>query len=189
MLTNLSLWAIYFASYLVDYALILGILIWKRIKLCQHNNTPFWKGADLATWGILLIFIALSIYISDRVHKMKMTTRIKLIPEKNVSIEMLGYIVAQVITIATTVFSDWWIPINVVLFAVVGIIFVKSKAVHHSPLFVIPLGNRVFESGGAVIITNYDLEELRMAQEDNVDGIEAKELTKNIFYVRKQPSR
>lgn len=87
--------------------------------------------------------------------------------------------------VATTIYSDWWIPINLVLFVTVGVFFVKSKNVHMSPLFVFPLCNKVFQSDKYVFITNYTLQEMKIAQEDNPDGLEARELTNRIYYVRK----
>jgi len=186
MLTRLSLWGIYFASYLVDYVLILAILICKRVAFCQNNSVPFWKGADLLVWGILLVFIAASVIITDRVKNIKMNSRVKLIPEKNITHEMAGYLLAQVATAATTVFTDWWIPINIVLFILFGFFFVGSNKVHTSPLFVVPMGNKIYETGDSVIITKYSKQAMRIAQEDNPDGLEARELTENVFYVRKK---
>ena len=63
--------------------------------------------------------------------------------------------------------------------------FVKSKAVYTSPLFVVPLGNRIYQAGEDVIITNYSLQEMRIEQEDTSDGLEARELANRVFYVRK----
>lgn len=183
MLTSLSLWGVYFASYMVDFILILIILIAKH--MIHGNGNNFWKGADLLVWGILLLFVVLSIFITNRIGKMKPNTRIKAIPEKNITHEMMGYLLAQVVTVATTIFTDWWILINVALFIVVGLFFVKSNAIQTSPLFVVPLGNKIFQSGDDVIISNYSIQEMRMAQEDNPDGIEARELTNGVFYVRK----
>ena len=91
MLTKLSLWGIYFASYLVDYLLILVILVCKRVAFCQKNSVLFWKGADLFVWGILLVFIAVSITIINRIKNIKMNSRVKMIPEKNITHEMTGY--------------------------------------------------------------------------------------------------
>lgn len=185
MLTRLSLWGIYFASYLVDYVLILAILICKRVAFCQNNSVPFWKGADLLVWGILLLFIAASIIITNRIKNIKMNSRVTLIPEKNITHEMTGYLLAQVATAATTVFTDWWIPINTVLFVVFGFFFVGSNKVHTSPLFVVPMGNKIYEAGDSIIITRYSKQAMRIEQEDNPDGLEARELTEKVFYVRK----
>jgi hypothetical protein len=55
-----------------------------------------------------------------------------------------------------------------------------------SPLFVCPLCNKVFQSDKYVFITNYTLQEMKIAQEDNPpDGLEARELTNRIYYIRK----
>lgn len=185
MLTALSLWAIYFASYLPDYFLILGILIWKHAETARVSQAPFWKGADFGVWGLLLLCICVSIVVILIIQNVKMNTRIKAVPGDNITIDVLGYVAAQVIAAFTTVFTDWWIPINVLTFIITGVIFVKSKKVHHALIFVFPLFNRIYQAGGYVIITNYKDEEMRMAQEDSLDGIEARELTKGIFYVRK----
>lgn len=62
----------------------------------------------------------------------------------------------------------------------------KPKNVHMSPLFVCPLCNKVFQSDKYVFITNYMLQEMKIAQEDNPpDGLEARELTNRIYYIRK----
>ncbi len=183
MLTTLSLWGIYFASYLVDYVLILIILVAKQI--IRGNGAIIWKNVDLTTWGILILFFIASILITNRIQKLGMNTRTKIVPEKNITHEMMGYVLAQVVTVATTIFTDWWILINVILFFVFGIFFVRSKAVHTSPLFVVPLGNIILQSGEVVVITNYSLQEMKIAQEDNPDGLEARELTDGVYYVRK----
>ena len=99
---------------------------------------------------------------------------------------MTGYLLAQVATVATTMFIDWWILINIVLFVVFGFFFVESRKVYISPLFVISLGNKIYESGDNIIITRYSMQGMRIEQEDNTDGLEARELTENVFYVRKQ---
>lgn len=177
MLTTLSLWGIYFASYSVDYVLIVAILIAKHFIKGEKVN--------FLVLGILVGFVILSFVIINRIRKLGMNTRIKSIPEKNIIHEMIGYLLAQVATVATTLFTDWWVLINVVLFIVVGFFFVKSKAVHTSPLFVVPLGNRIYQAGEDIIITNYSLQEMRIEQEDNPDGLESRELTNRVFYVRK----
>lgn len=68
----------------------------------------------------------------------------------------------------------------------VGVFFVKSKAIHTSPLFVVPLGNRIYQAGEDTIITKYSLQEMRLKQEDNPDGLEARELTNRVYFVRKE---
>lgn len=185
MLTAMSLWAIYFASYIVDYVIILVILIWKRVVFSQENNVNFWSSTSIVIWSALLILIISSIIIVARVRRIKMNTRINCIPEKNITYEMTTYLLAQIATVASTVFSDWWILINTVLFFVFGLFFVKSKAVYTSPLFVFPLGNRVLCGGNTTVITNFTLQEMKIVQEDSLNGVQARELTPGVYYVRK----
>ena len=89
------------------------------------------------------------------------------------------------IAVAAMIYSDWWIPINLAVFIVVGVFFVKSRNVYLSPLFVFPLRNNIFQIEKCTFITNYTLQEIKIAQEDNPDGLEARELTDHIYYVRK----
>ena len=186
MMTTLSLWLIYFASYLANYCIILGILIWKHANVAKISGESFWKDADFVTWGILIGLITTSILISLWVNQLKMNTRVKFIAGKNITIEMLGYIAAQIFTAITTIFTNYWIPINILIFIIVGVIFVKSGAIHHALLFVFPLGNRIYESGEYVIISNFRQEEMRIAQEDELEGLQARELTKGVYYIRKK---
>lgn len=116
---------------------------------------------------------------------MKSNTRIKAVPDKNITYEAVGGLLAQVIAVAAMIYSDWWIPINLAVFIVVGVFFVKSRNVYLSPLFVFPLRNNIFQIEKCIFITNYTLQEIKIAQEDNPDGLEARELTDHIYYVRK----
>lgn len=115
-----------------------------------------------------------------------MNTRIRIVPEKNITHEMIGYLFVQVVTDATTLYTDWWVHINVTLFIVAGVIFVKSKAVYISPLFVVPLGNRIYQAGEEITITNHSMQEMKVEQEDNPDGHEARELVNRVYYIRKR---
>ena len=178
MMTALSLFGVYFASYVFDYVIILVILMVKHF--CEKEEANYY------VWGILIGFIILSFFIINRIRKTKMNTRIRLVPNKNITHKVLGYLPAQIITVATTLFTDWWVFIDVMIFLVFGVFFVKSKAIHTSPLFVIPLGNRIYQAGDDVIITKYSLQEIKIEQEDHMDGLEARELTNRIYYVRKK---
>ena len=184
MLRKKSLWGIYFASYLVDYILILTILIYKRLILCKRNQIPFWDVKNLIAWSVLFVMIVGSISIAYSIKRIKMNSRIKMVPQKNITLEMMGYVATQVVVCATTMFTDRWILINTVIFVMTGVYFVNSKKLYTSPLFVFPLGNKVYEAGDSVIITRYSLQGMRLAQEENPDGIEARELTDKVYYVR-----
>ena len=58
---------------------------------------------------------------------MKPNTRIKAVPDRNITYEMAGGLLAQVTAVATTIYSDWWIPINLVLFVYCRRVFCEAK--------------------------------------------------------------
>lgn len=186
MLTTFSMWAVYFASYFFDYIIILVVLIGKQAAQSCKNNVPFFTVDNSIIWLVLVLFIIVSLFISLKIRNAGMNTRIRIIPEKNITFEITSCVLAQGITIATTIFTDWWIVIDIGVFVVYGLFFVKSGEVHKSPLFVFPLLNRVYKAGENIIITKYGLQEMRIAQEDNPDGLEARELANHIYYVKKQ---
>ena len=186
MMTKLSQWGIYIASYLIDYILIMMVLIMKNVF---GEGTDSWNRSDLLTLGVLIILIIFSVVIANCIRKTKPNTRIDDVPEKNITNKMLGYVLAYVLSVATMIFVDWWIPINLGLFIIVGLVFVNSNRVYISPVFVFPLGYKIFQSGEDIIITDYTFQEMRMAQEDNPDGLEARELAERVFYVRKQRNK
>ncbi|MBR6422322.1 hypothetical protein IKS86_06390 [bacterium] len=184
MLTKLSWLAIYFASYFIVYFLILVVLIYEH---CTSSDYIEYLLSNSVDWicMILLLFLLLSLVIAKTVKNAEMNTRIKDVPQKNITLDVCPYFLPQVITCATLIFADWWILIDVVIFVTYGVFFVKSEKVYTALLFVIPLGNKIYQSGDKIIITRYSEEEMRMVLEDSPDGIEARILTKNVFYVRK----
>ena len=106
MLTSISIWAIYFASYLPDYVLMLIILIWKRLDLSNEKGNSFWNISDVIIWSVLLLFIIISVVVVTMIDNMKMNSRVKQLPNRNITIELLGPIFTQIITLGTTIFTD-----------------------------------------------------------------------------------
>lgn len=191
MLTNFSLWGIYTASYVVDYAALLLISLLQKIDTYRKANLKVgfltycgWQ--DYLIWVVLIALIVFSIVCAERLKKIPMNTRIKEYPKDNIVWEIAGYVLAQVLTILTVIFSDYWIIISGVIFLIAGVIFVNSKKVHYSPLFIIPMGYRVFQCDGAVVVTNYSKDGLKLALEMDVDGVQARELEDGIYLVRKK---
>lgn len=82
-------------------------------------------------------------------------------------------------------FTDYWALICVLIFFITGIIFVKTKKVHFSPIFLIPLGYSIFEiENNNALITEMTKEDIRRFLEDNPDGIEARELERGIYWIK-----
>lgn len=192
MLTRLSLWGIYIASYLIDYLVILGISLWHKLneynKLTQTPKVNFLlycKRTDYLIWVILIVLTVFSIICIRAMKTLPMNTRVKVQPEENIGWEISGYVLAQVMTILTILFSDYWVIVSLIIFFVAGVVFVNSKKVHYSPLFIIPMGYSVFQCENYIAITNYSKDGLRLAIENNPDGVEARELEDKIFLISK----
>ena len=192
MLTKLSLWGIYTASYFIDYLALLGISVWQKMSEFKDQN-PMPEGGffyycgwtDYLIWGVLLGLILFSIICSWLLKTIPMNTRIKDAPIDNLVWEVSGYVLAQVLTVLTILFSDYWVVMSLIIFVVVGVIYVNSKKVHYSPIFLIPMRYSVFQCEKSVVITNYSKDGLRLAIESEPDGVEARELAEKVFLIRK----
>lgn len=192
MLTRLSLWGLYTASYFIDYLALLVISVWQKISEYKElepaptgNFVQYCQWSDFLIWGMLISLIIFSLICSWSLKKLPMNTRVKDTPNDNIIWEVAGYVLAQVLTILTILFSDYWVIMTLVIFVVAGVVFVNSRKVHYSPLFFILMGYSIFRCSNIVVITDYSKEGLRLAVEGNTDGVEARELTEKVFLIRK----
>ena len=192
MFTRLSLWGIYTASYFIDYLVLLGISVWQKVgeykKLVptpQESFLQYCKWTDHLIWAVLLGLIIFSLICVRILKRTPMNSRFLEKPKDNIVWEMAGYVLAQVITVLTILFSDYWVVMTLVIFVVTGIVFVNSKKVYYSPLFLILMGYNVFQCENCFVITNYSKDGLRLAVENNPDGVEARELEDGVFLIRK----
>ena len=190
MFTNLSLWMIYTASYLLDYVAILILFILKNYNefLYADVKISFLKYISTGNYIIfacVLLLIAFSIICTERVDHIPLNIRKKEVIEKNVTIDTIQYIIPQVLTILSLIFSDYWLIFSACVFFLSGIIFVRSKKVLYAPIFVWPLRYSLYQANDSVIITNYSKDAYRLALQDNPEGLQARELEPGIFLVRK----
>ena len=192
MLTKLSLWGIYTASYFIDYLVLFGISIWQKANefkdlepVPEDGFFRYCSWTDYLIWGVLLGLIIFSVICFRLLKLIPMNTRVKDKPTDSIIWEVAGYSLAQVLTILTILFSDYWVVMSLVIFVVAGVIYVNSKKVHYSPVFLIPMGYSVFQSENSVAITNYSKDGLRLAIESEPDGVEARELAEKVFLIRK----
>ena len=186
MLKRGPLWSIYTASYFIDYVLILGFLMWRKISVAT-SVTILLKSITPKNWisgSILLLLIIFSIFVMVRIQKMKMTTRVKHEPKDDVVWEAYTGFLAPALALAGTFFGDYGLIFSLVIFFITGIAFVRSKQVHLATVFIFPLCYRVFNADNAVLITRYSSDGLRLRIEEEPDGVEAKELAPKIYLVK-----
>lgn len=186
MLKKGPLWAIYTASYFIDYVLILGILMWRKISVAASVTTLL-KSITPKNWitgSILLLLIIFSVFVIARIRKIKMTTRIKHEPKDDVVWESYTGFLAPALALAGTFFGDKGLIFSLVIFVATGIAFVISEKVYLASVFIIPMFYKIFKAENAVLITRESRDGLRLRIEDEPDGVEAKELAPKIYLVK-----
>ena len=187
MLKKGPLWAIYTASYFIDYILILGIMMWRKLSDVRSLRELF-KSITARNWitgTVLLALIIFSIITIAGIKKIRMTTRIKFEPEDDVVWEAYSGFLAPTLALAGTFFGDYGLIFSFVIFIATGIAFVRSKQVHLASVFLLPMGYKIFKSeNDAILITKDTRDELRLRIAENPDGVEAKELELGIFLVK-----
>lgn len=132
---------------------------------------------------VLAIMFALSLVWMIYLTTWKNNTRYKNRVDKNLTIEMLGFIFPYIVSICTIKIDSFGILINIVLFAVIGIAFICSDRVYMSPTFLL-LGYKLYTSGSAYVLTKLSLEQFNLALEDDLNGVNVRELSKNVYIMR-----
>lgn len=72
-------------------------------KTTQADEAVLWETGDFLIVGILIGFIAVAVLITLCMRNMKPNTRIKIVPDKNITYETVGGLLAQVIAVATMI--------------------------------------------------------------------------------------
>lgn len=184
--------AIYIASYGIDYLIVLGLSIWKKYAEWQALDgekqdffTQCDKGSQIL-WGVLLCLTVFSVIETIIISNLRMNSRIKKKPSDNATFDMLGYVVAQVLTIVAIAISDYWFIIDVVIFLITGVYYLLSGKVYTSPIFTLGMGRKVYNTeDGCIIITRMSSEDLLRAYEDEIDGIEARQIDKKVYMLKR----
>ena len=183
MLKAGPLWAIYTASYFIDYVVVLGILVWKKIS--AFGLRDFLKHMGRRDWGVWIILIALIIFsllVMRSIKRIKMTSRIKIDPKDDFVWEAYASFLAPVIAFVGTLVADYGILFAFVFFVVTGIVFVKSKQVHLASVFIFPMRYKIYKGDGGIVIAKDTRDGLRLRMMD--DGVQAKELEHGIYLVQ-----
>jgi len=194
MFTRFFLWLVYTASYLCCFILEVLVLFYKSWNEFSGHSTDnktnvlsFLRWLPISILTELVIFTCLTILsfiVICLLKNVDFNTKIKINPEDNVTYDASQYVLAQIITVLTLVFSNYGILIGIVIFIIGGIYFVRSKKIHQAPLFVIPLGYKIYNSGDKILIMKGSKDRMRLRLQENIDGIPARELEPGIFLVK-----
>lgn len=188
MITQLSKWLLYVASYKWIYILQMASIV---ISSITRSTDIAWneriivalKSNALLLLCLIILFLFSVIYTKS-ISKWKNNTRIHYRIENEKTVDggfLLIPLAATTLTISLTAYG---IIVTVFVFVAMGCVFSLAGYVYALPIFFLR-GYHVYgaNSGNIKIITRLSEEEYRIRQDQSLDGIEARELIKNTYII------
>lgn len=181
MLTNFSKWMIYTASYIILYP----ILIIKMLFGSRNEDVSFVEKIQLNFSDfkeiifVLLGFIMISILTIIILKKVKPNSRQKAKLKDNITYEIASFLIPYIVSVFT-IDLDWygWL-INIVIYILFGVIMLYADIVRLCPVFLL-LGFKLYrDSNDNYVYSKLSKEQYNQLCIDQIDGIEAKTITKN----------
>jgi len=190
MMTKLSRWLLYNSSYIIGYILI-GISKGISTYNGKKKDPAFQALSHIGKCKSIilenaLLYIALGAFIIVGLLWLiyflhwKNNRKIKYRMENDSSMEMIGFLLPYIVSMVTITIDFYGMLLNLVIWLILGAVFVSNNLLRSSPLFFL-CGYKVYNSDKIYVITKMTREEYNLALEDNPDGIEARELAKNVF--------
>lgn len=188
MMTRLSKWMLYAASYRVVFVELLIVTTLDGVATIDVDDNltrlqtilMVIKHNELLVIVLIGLFALSSVYIFSFFHQQN-NTRIKTKMTDNKVIEESSSLLPIIVTaVMPLIISDHGLLISVIIFIVLGLAFVLSNHIQASPIF-ISHGYRLLNGGKKYVITKMTRERFNIAIEDNPDGIEARELVPNVY--------
>jgi uncharacterized pyridoxamine 5'-phosphate oxidase family protein len=78
--------------------------------------------------------------------------------------------------------SDSGIAVDIFTIIVFGIVFINGDKVYASPIFLLH-HYKVYKCNNYIVLTTMSREKFNIQVEDTIDGVEARELTKDVYIV------
>lgn len=190
MMTKLSRWLLYNASYILGYILIgisKGISTYsdkrgdEAFQLFSHvEKCKSVFQEDVLLYSILGVLTLVGVLWTICFLRWGNNRKIKYRMENDSSMEMIGFLVPYIVSMVTITIDFYSIIVNFIIWLILGIVFTSNNLLRSSPLF-FACGYKVYNSDKIYVITKMSREEYNLKLEDNPDGIEARELAKNVF--------
>lgn len=150
--------------------------VYDRILACWAQD----KWLYLILFGLIVFSIIWDIGWTKRKHN----TRIKFRPEDDITLEAALTIVAYVGMVFTINFDVYGIIVSFVILVVLGMAIVLTGNIQMCLYFLLHRYH-IYTCGKNKILTKKSQEEYFLLLDDSPDGIEARELTKNVYMVFK----
>lgn len=189
MLTKTGMWLEYIASCGIVFFLQLISKFFYSYSSLNPCEFPQTYERMLACWSedkwLYLVLIGLIIF-SKIWHlqwkRVKHNTRITVKPEKESTIEAVGPIVAYLAGAFTIHLDAHGIIVSFAILIALGVAIVQTGNIQLCLYFFLH-GYHIYSSGNKKILTKKSLEHYLLCLDDSPDGIEARELTKNVYIV------
>lgn len=182
MLTNLSKWMIYTASYIVLYPILIIKVLFKTrdedVTFIEKIQLNFSESREIIF--VLFGFIVISTLVIYALRKVSLNSRCKALLKNNVTYEVALFLLPYIVSIFTIDLNWYGWLINVVIYILLGIVMMRSDIVYLCPIFIF-LGFKLYkDSNDNYIYSKLSKEQYNQLCIDQINGIESKTLTEHL---------
>jgi hypothetical protein len=165
------------SSYLILYPLLIArVVLTGEIIKCAKIT------ANLPLLMILIVLFVSSIFWVSGLLRWKNNVRISGKATENNTIEMAIYIVTYIVPLIFIEMNFTGLVISMVLFVVVGFIFIRSDKDYLNPTFLF-FGYKTYRIDDKVILSRTSLDALNISLIESPQGICAREIVKNTYII------
>jgi hypothetical protein len=165
------------SSYLILYPLlVVRVVLADGIIKCTKIT------ADLPLLMTLIVLFISSILWVSGLLRWKNNVRISGRATENTTIEMAIYIVTYIVPLIFIEMNFTGLVVSMVLFVVVGFIFIRSDKDYLNPTFLF-FGYKTYRIDGKVILSRTSLDALNISLIESPHGISAREIVQNTYII------
>jgi hypothetical protein len=138
--------------------------------------------ANLPLLMTLMMLFLSSIFWVSGLLRWKNNVRISGKATENNTIEMAIYIVTYIVPLIFIEMNFIGLVVSMILFVVVGFIFVRSDKDYLNPTFFL-FGYKTYKIGDKVILSRNSLDALNISLIENPHGVSAREIVQNTYII------
>ena len=189
-MTTFSCCLLYSASYGIVYVIIAFCIVYNDFVVSQSNEafqalSHIEKAAYIFNDKkiVLLILLALTVFSivwTRYIKSWKNNTRVRFQMKEDSKIDESAFILPYIFTVVTFNFDIYGWVICLLLYGSVGLLFVQSRKLQMSPIFILSRYH-ILTDGTNKIITRNTVESFNLKLDDQPNGIEAREIAKHVY--------
>lgn len=151
-------------------------LVILNFEIFLETEWFFWLMIILIVISIVTMTMFLGIFKANRVGKLEECEIVRG--------EVLSYFVTYVVPLTTEIAEKDVFIVNVLLFVIIGIIYVRNELLHLNPLIIL-LGYKQYSSGKGIVLTRLNQIELNQLKRNNEDVV-YRELAKGVKIISRK---